>query len=103
MRIACRLDSWNWRISSGQPASIDEPHHISRTFSTNEQYFSFMINQSTVLLVMAYQPSEPDTVPAACVCQCHVYILVISTYIIHTTHVVQYYLSDVSYQLSQGV
>ena len=31
---------------------------ISRTFSANEQYFSLTINQSTVLLVMSYQPNE---------------------------------------------
>ena len=31
---------------------------ISRTFLANEQYFSLTINQSTVLSVMAYHPSE---------------------------------------------
>jgi len=31
---------------------------ISRTFSANEQYFSFTINQPTVLPAMAYQPNE---------------------------------------------
>ena len=33
---------------------------ISRTFSVNEQYFFLTTNQSTVLSVMAYQPSEQD-------------------------------------------
>ena len=31
---------------------------ISRTFSANEQYFSLITNQPTVLSAMAYQPSE---------------------------------------------
>ena len=31
---------------------------ISRTFLANEQYFSLTTNQSTVLSVIAYQPSE---------------------------------------------
>ena len=31
---------------------------ISRILSANEQYFSLTTNQSTVLSVMAYQPSE---------------------------------------------
>jgi len=31
---------------------------ISRTFSVNEQYFSFTTNQPTILSGMAYQPSE---------------------------------------------
>ena len=36
---------------------------ISRTFSANEQYFSLVTNQSTVLLAMAYQPSEQGITP----------------------------------------
>jgi hypothetical protein len=31
---------------------------ISRTFSADEQYFSFTTNQQTPLSVMVYQPSE---------------------------------------------
>ena len=31
---------------------------ISRIFSANEQYFSLIINRSTVLSAIAYQPSE---------------------------------------------
>ena len=34
---------------------------ISRTFSTNEQYFSLTTNQPTVFSVMSYQPSEHAT------------------------------------------
>ena len=34
---------------------------ISRIFSTNEQYFSLRINQSTILSTMTYQSSERDT------------------------------------------
>jgi len=37
---------------------------ISRTFSTNEQYFSLTTNQPTVLSVMAYQPSEQGDLSA---------------------------------------
>jgi len=36
---------------------------ISRTFSANEQYFSLTTNQPTVLLAMAYQPSEQGNFP----------------------------------------
>jgi hypothetical protein len=43
---------------------------INRTFSPSEQYFSLTINQRTVLLVMAYHPSE----------QSH-------TFALHNTHV----------------
>jgi len=31
---------------------------ISRIFSANEQYFSLITNQPTVLSAMAYQPSK---------------------------------------------
>ena len=31
---------------------------ISRTFSANEQYFSLIINQQTILSAMTYQPNE---------------------------------------------
>jgi len=31
---------------------------INRTFSANEQYFSFTTNQPTILSAMAYQPNE---------------------------------------------
>ena len=31
---------------------------ISRTFSTNEQYFYLTTNQSMILSVIAYQPNE---------------------------------------------
>jgi len=36
---------------------------ISRTFSANEQYFSLIINQPTVLSVIPYQPSEQGIYP----------------------------------------
>ena len=34
---------------------------IGRTFSANEQYFSLITNQPTVLSAMAYQPNEQGT------------------------------------------
>jgi len=43
------------------PCSLGLVWLISRTFSANEYYFSLTPNQSTVLSVMTYQPSEQGT------------------------------------------
>ena len=41
------------------PCSLELVWLISRTFSANEQYFSFIPNQPIVLSAMAYQPNKP--------------------------------------------
>ena len=41
------------------PCSFGFVWLINRTFSANEQYVSLTLNQSTVLLTMAYHPNKP--------------------------------------------
>ena len=46
-----------WHIFT--PINVMFAWLIIHTFPANEQYFSLTINQTTILLIMAYQPSEP--------------------------------------------